>query len=292
MKKTVISILLILPFVLLVIISIAGRIYGEKPFVKVESISIVQENGEIFETNEIKIQKNKRFQLHVLILPENATDKTVTYRSSKPEVCSVTNDGVLTGLINNDSCIIYVKSNNGNKETSIVVSVYDSGVESITLDKSNITLAIGATGHLNATVLPYTAENKDVVWTSSNTEVCKVNSQGELKALSVGTAIITATTLDGGFSDTCEVSVVEGQLVEFKSSYFQINSQNIDLFDYINYNGVEPSKINFEIITGANVSLEGSLLKFEPLSETYIVSIKVFADGDAGFDKASFIYTP
>lgn len=89
-------------------------------------------------------------------------------------------------------------------------------VTGVTLNQSVLTLtSAGQTATLNATISPSNASNKNVIWESSNPEVATV-SAGKVTAVSNGTAIITATTIDGGFIATCHVTVnIAGANVEF-----------------------------------------------------------------------------
>ena len=80
-------------------------------------------------------------------------------------------------------------------------------VESVTLDKTELELIIGGGYPLEATVLPEDATNKSVSWSSDNESVATVSSSGVVIGLSVGTAIITVTTADGGKTATCAVTV-------------------------------------------------------------------------------------
>lgn len=84
-----------------------------------------------------------------------------------------------------------------------------SAVTGITLDKSTLALAPGKTATLAATVAPQTAANKEVRWTSSNTNVATVDATGKVTAAGNGTAVITASTVDGGFTAQCTVTVLE-----------------------------------------------------------------------------------
>lgn len=82
-------------------------------------------------------------------------------------------------------------------------------VESVTLDKSELTLSIGRETTLVATVLPENATNMNITWTSSNESIATVSSSGVVKGISIGTARITVSTEDGEKTATCEVTVQE-----------------------------------------------------------------------------------
>jgi uncharacterized protein YjdB len=82
-------------------------------------------------------------------------------------------------------------------------------VESVSINKSTLTLTIGDSFALKAVVKPSDADNKNISWKSSNAGVASVNTDGNVTAISVGTATITVTTEDGAKSATCEVTVKE-----------------------------------------------------------------------------------
>jgi uncharacterized protein YjdB len=80
-------------------------------------------------------------------------------------------------------------------------------VTGVALNKDVLSLAVGASQQLTATVSPSNATNKAISWTSSNTSAASVGSTGLVTAKAVGTAVITVKTLDGSFTDTCDVTV-------------------------------------------------------------------------------------
>lgn len=82
-------------------------------------------------------------------------------------------------------------------------------VTGITLSSTAISLNVGGSQTLTATVAPTNATNKSVTWSSNNTAVATV-SNGVVTGNSVGTATITATTVDGGKTATCTVTVTNG----------------------------------------------------------------------------------
>lgn len=72
---------------------------------------------------------------------------------------------------------------------------------------SSTTVGVGKSITLTANVLPSNASNKSVTWKSNKTSVATISSTGRVTGVSEGTAVITVTTVDGGFTDTCTVTV-------------------------------------------------------------------------------------
>lgn len=80
---------------------------------------------------------------------------------------------------------------------------------SVTLSKTALTLEAGKTGKLSATVLPTTATDKSVTWSSNNEAVATVSTNGTVTAKKAGAAVITATAVNGR-SASCTVTVTGG----------------------------------------------------------------------------------
>jgi len=80
-------------------------------------------------------------------------------------------------------------------------------VTGITLEPTSKTLAVNETLALKATVAPADATDTGVSWSSSAPDIVSVDTKGNVKALKAGTATITATTNDGGFTATCKITV-------------------------------------------------------------------------------------
>lgn len=85
----------------------------------------------------------------------------------------------------------------------------DTAVTSVTLNRSALSLEVGKTGKLSATVNPTSATDKTITWTSSNTDVASVSSSGIVTAKKAGTAVITATAVNGK-NASCTVTVTGG----------------------------------------------------------------------------------
>ena len=82
-------------------------------------------------------------------------------------------------------------------------------ITNVLLNETTVTLEIGNTYQLVATVVPAQATNKDVTWVSSNAGVAEVDNQGRVTAKTEGTATVTVTTKEGNLTATCTVTVVK-----------------------------------------------------------------------------------
>lgn len=147
------------------------------------------------------------YQLVADVLPENATDKTVTWSVDKPEVASVT-DGKVVAL-KEGAAVVTATTKDGNKTATCSVTVNKPvvPVESVTLSQTTWNPAIGEEITLVATVLPENATNKDVIWSVDDKYIVSVDDKGLVKALAFGPANVTVSTVDGAKTAVCEVFV-------------------------------------------------------------------------------------
>ena len=94
------------------------------------------------------------------------------------------------------------------KSLTVSIPAATVAVTGVTLDVTELALEVPATATLTATVAPEEATDKTVVWASDNEAVATV-AEGVVTAVAEGTATITVTTVDGGFTATCIVTVTE-----------------------------------------------------------------------------------
>jgi len=144
--------------------------------------------------------------LTATITPSNATNKRVTWSSSNTGVATVGN-GIVTA-VSTGTATITVTTVDGDKTASceVTVSPVEILVESVSLETS-ISLVVGGTETLTATITPSNATNKSVTWSSSNEDVVTVSESGVITAKKVGTATITVKTVYGNHQATCTVTV-------------------------------------------------------------------------------------
>ena len=150
--------------------------------------------------------------LTAMVLPENATNKSVTWSSSNTGVANVdSSTGVVTAVASGDVTIIATATDGSDVKAECTVTVSEPEkvlVTSITINGTT-TLTVGNTITLTATVLPENATNTTVTWSSSDTSVASVDStSGLITAHAAGTTTITATAADGSnVTGTCTVTV-------------------------------------------------------------------------------------
>ena len=160
--------------------------------------------------------------LTATVSPADATDKSVSWTSSDTEIATVS-DGTVTA-VSAGTATITVKTKNG-KTATCMVMVVDPPVyvKDVLLNISALTLTVGNTYALTATVSPDNATDKVLTWTSSDTAVAIV-SNGTVFAVRQGTAVIIATTANGNTA-TCTVTVEE-EIVESGLIYELTNDES------------------------------------------------------------------
>jgi len=139
--------------------------------------------------------------LTATVTPANASNKSIVWNSSNPDVATVI-AGIVMGINAGTATITATPADGSNESDTCTVTVTSSGddlvrVDSVTVTPKNASTVVDGTLSLTATVLPGNANNKNVVWRSSNETVASVNSSGLVKGIKQGTATITVETIDG-----------------------------------------------------------------------------------------------
>ncbi|MBQ2697310.1 MAG: Ig-like domain-containing protein, partial [Clostridia bacterium] len=147
--------------------------------------------------------------LTATVIPAHATDAGLRWSSSDPSVVSVRDNGQMAGL-RACAATVTVTTADGGFSASCRVTVRNSGgAASVRLDRNTLTLTTDHTYTLTAVVLPEDAVNRRVSWSSSDPAVADVSQSGQVTARQAGTATVTVTTEDGGWKDTCLVTVTQ-----------------------------------------------------------------------------------
>ena len=149
------------------------------------------------------IAVSETLTLTATVAPEDATNKAVTWSSSDDTIATVEN-GVVTGVAAGNATITVTTVDGGFTATcEITVTTPVTGV---TVSPTTDSIAVNETLTLTATVAPEDATNKAVTWSSSDDSIATV-VDGVVTGVAAGDATITVTTVDGGFTATCEITV-------------------------------------------------------------------------------------
>ncbi len=198
----------------------------EPDVISVESVSLNSQTGEL--------RVGEQTTLIATITPDNATNKSVTWKSDNTEAATVEN-GVVTA-VGEGKANITVTTVDGNKTATCEITVLPEeepepeviNVENVTLNSQNEELKIGDTVTLVATITPSNATNKNVTWSSDNTNVATVNN-GVVRAVGEGKANITVTTVDGNKTAVCEITVLPKEEPEPDPEPEVINVESVSL---------------------------------------------------------------
>ena len=106
------------------------------------------------------------------------------------------------------AAVVLITACNDKLDKDKFTYIVKADVTSVELNKTTLKIPKNSTATLKASVKPDRAVNQTVAWSSSNTNIATVNSEGEVSGIAEGTATVTVTTEDGGFKANCEVTVV------------------------------------------------------------------------------------
>jgi len=146
--------------------------------------------------------------LFATVAPASAIDKSIKWSSSDSSKVTVSSSGVVTGIAVGTADIT-VTTDDGNKtaKCAVTVSATAVAVTGVSLDKTSSRLAVGGSETLVPAITPSGATNQNLTWSSSNTSVATVAPNGKVTAVAAGTALISVTTVDGGWTAYCDVTV-------------------------------------------------------------------------------------
>ena len=172
--------------------------------IAIESITVVPE--------ELALTVGETETLTATVKPENATNKTISWSSSNKDVAVVDSNGKVIA-VSAGMAVVKAVSADGKVtgECQVTVTKIPEQTVEITgihLNTESFEMSVGNDAVLTATVEPADAENKTVLWSTSNASVATVE-EGKVTAVGAGTAIITATTSDGKFKAECTIDVRE-----------------------------------------------------------------------------------
>lgn len=194
MKKIVVILLLILPFVLIYSISFTGKILSEYTHIYVERLALVdEEENELSAGHVITLGRGETYTMNVKVWPELASNQTFTISNSDKTVCEIDEKtNVITALDYGTSDVV-LTSKDRPISYAFRVRVFDEDIQEIQVDKKELVLNEGQKETINTVIIPSTTlpENRNLVYESDDKDVATVNANGEVTARSPGVATIT-----------------------------------------------------------------------------------------------------
>ena len=187
-----------------------GRIDEKSGKVEVTEDVKIGVTSVTLDKTDLTLDVNDTEKLTVTVNPNDATNKTVTWKSDKPEIVEVDSNGNVTAKAAGTATITATVDG---KSVSCKVTVNGQTtvpVASVELNQTTLELIAGKEATLTATVKPDDATNKTVTWSSNNETVATVDNNGKVTAKAAGEATITAKV--GDKQVTCNVKVTAAEV--------------------------------------------------------------------------------
>lgn len=199
--------------------------------VQVKKVPVI---GVSLDKTTVTLDAGKAIILSPTIIPVNSTNRSLVWSSSNGAIASVDSYGMVTGK-SQGTAVITVKTIDGGYIALCTVIVNGINVNvpvtGVSLNKTNVSLEVGKIIILEPNVLPSAANNNQVVWLTSDAAIASVDENGIVTAKQTGVALITVKTVEGGYTASCVINVVnkvENTLsvtgVKLDKRIFEINS--------------------------------------------------------------------
>lgn len=192
------------------ILGVSGQLEDVKlPNAEKEIVICRRLSEESFNNSELTAVINKPIKLNIDLGEDTKCFENLTYKIKDNSIVKIDENRNLVGLKKGSTTITF--ESDGKSVTKIVnVSKDGKNVTGLTLNKDKVTLEIGKSEQIKAAIKPSDATNKNIKWESTNTGIVKVSSTGKLTGVGKGSAIVTATTEDGGYKRLINVTVKAG----------------------------------------------------------------------------------
>lgn len=204
---------------------------------------------------------------------DKVTEKNIEYIADKDGIVTIDEYGVMTALATGDTTITGTASGGARATFKVhVTGKNPAAVQAITISPKMLSVQMNASAVMTANIFPETAENKEVRWHVEDNTIAEIIPDGlscTVKGLEKGTTKITAVTLDGGYTDTSTITVIEPSNLTISG----IINSNIEV---LGLDGHELDGIQYAEIIG-----EDSKSVYLDPKLKYVVRIKV--DSMIGF---------
>ena len=283
---------------------------------------VVPVTGVSLNKTALALDEGESESLIATVIPDNATNKKVTWKSSDTSVATVNASGKVTAQATG-TVVVVVITEDGAEVATCTVTCGDGAVEpeipvtDVALNKSTLSLIEGQSESLQVIITPDDATNKKVAWVSNDESVAMVDVNGKVTALKAGSTTIVAVTEDGAMTASCKVTVEPAALLkgtrtilayiaadntlasfasldlaEMKAGMAKVQDSNVHFLVYID-DGKSPRLLELKNEKGAVVETVvetyGSRNSVG-VSETQEVFAKVFSNSKYQADSYGLVY--
>ena len=149
----------------------------------------IEVSGVSVDKTTVGLKVGDKVKLVATVIPDDATNKNVSYESDDNNIATVTQDGEISA-VGEGSAIVRVTTEDGQFKAGCKVYVSNTAhlVKEIELNETELTLAVGETFQLTAAIKPSYAYNRNIVWSSKNAQIATVDETGLVTAIAVGGA--------------------------------------------------------------------------------------------------------
>lgn len=172
------------------------EIFGAPTYVQTTSVDIPST------TYDVPLNGSTRLTANV-----DGSNKRVVWSSSNESVATVDKSGIVTTHNTGSATITATSVDNGTVFDTCTVNTIFVHAHSININQDVYNAILGKMVYPYVTFTPADTMDKRVIWSSDNPDIVYIDSLGNIIASGIGTAVLTATSVDGGFTDTCTVNV-------------------------------------------------------------------------------------
>lgn len=191
---------------------------------------------------EVPIGEN--MQLRATVLPDEALDKGVTFKSSDESIAKVDANGIVYG-VGVGYVTITATTDDGGYTSYLTIAIINP-VTNLVVDNNEVVTSAGY-HQIGYSIYPLNASNKTVEFIVDNTSIATVNSSGMVSFKKAGTVNVTIRTIDGNFTEVVKITNTDGYAADLILDEYIINAQIGDTAKYINYTTVPSNVINTDV---------------------------------------------
>ncbi len=196
MKKLISAAIVILPLLLLAILLVSGAVMGFFTHIYVENLEFSDSEAIVLVMDDMSNPPRHDLEKDITIFPLEATNRKLVYTDYDEDLIEISADGVITPIFYGETYITVQSKENKAATATKKVIVTDTSVHALEFNDYNADLYEGESEELSVSIYPREAENKAVVWSSSDDDILQVGSDGTITAFGNGSVTVTATAVD------------------------------------------------------------------------------------------------